>query len=88
MPVRASVQWEIPPLPIVKDAQVGVIKVTDHEGRFIKEAPLLAEQPLLPSLWYSYKKVWLGLGLSSMLLDFLANSEKNSTETTKGKINF
>lgn len=70
MPVRASVQWEIPPLPIVKDAQVGVIKVTDNEGRFIKEAPLLAEQPLLPSLWYSYKKVWLGLGLSSMLLTF------------------
>jgi len=50
--VKATVNWEIPPLPIQAGDQVGVIQVIDERGNMIQETELFAYEGLKPTLWY------------------------------------
>ncbi len=75
LPVKATVQWEIPPVPIEKGAIVGEVKVLDSKGNAVKSAPLLAAEKVKPTLFFQLKqsmkerrKVVFGIIVSSFLI--------------------
>ncbi len=75
LPVKATVQWEIPLLPIEKGTKVGVVKVVDSKGNAVQSAPLLAAERVKPTLFFQLKKsmkekrkVVFGVVVSSFLL--------------------
>lgn len=50
--VKASVNWEIPSLPIQAGDRVGAVRVVDEKGNLIQETALLAFEGLKPTLSY------------------------------------
>lgn len=54
-PIKVTVYWEVPPLPIVQGAVVGQIKVIDSYGTTLNQVPLLALEELTPTLWHRLK---------------------------------
>ena len=85
IPVKVAVSWEIPPLPIAKNTPVGKIRVTDEKGLTLQERPLLAQEPLNPTLWQKFKtllahnklgrKLAFGTG-ATLVFFFLWNTRK------------
>ncbi len=51
-PVKAAVNWEIPPLPIHAGETVGIVRIIDERGYVLQETELLASHELKPTLWY------------------------------------
>lgn len=68
VPVKASVKWVIPKLPIVKGQSVGWVRIQDKKGQVLQEVPLLAASPLSPSLFYRIKFFFSGGGVVKALL--------------------
>ncbi len=68
VPVKASVKWIIPRLPIEKGKQVGVVRIQDKKGHLLQEVPLLAASHLSPSLFYRIKIFFTGGGMVKTLL--------------------
>ncbi len=51
-PVKAKVNWEVPPLPIKAGDAVGTIRIVDERGYTLQETQLLAYEDLNPTLWH------------------------------------
>lgn len=56
-PVSATVNWEIPALPIAVGQKVGTLRVVDQGGHSLKEIPLLAQESLKPTVWYKIRQI-------------------------------
>lgn len=54
-PVKVSMSWQIPPLPIAQGVRVGSVKVLDERGTLLAQASLLAQEELAPTLWHKFK---------------------------------
>jgi D-alanyl-D-alanine carboxypeptidase (penicillin-binding protein 5/6) len=50
--IKASIQWEVPPLPIAVNDRVGKIHILDEQERILHAVPLYALECVQPSLWY------------------------------------
>ncbi len=50
--IKASVNWEIPPLPIHAGDLVGMVRVVDERGNVVQETELFAYKDLKPTLWH------------------------------------
>ena len=86
VPVRVVATWEIPPLPIMRGAPVGKVKVLDDQGAVIGQVPLLAFEDVNPTIWHRIsaflsqdklgRKLTFGAGVGLILLFFLGARKK------------
>lgn len=90
---KASVTWSVPPLPIEKGQEVGLVRVMDHWGRILQERKLLAAEPVNPTFWYRLKmslavkakgkKIVAGIGVGVLLIYFLLLRQKKRSRSSR-----
>lgn len=53
--VKATINWDLPPLPIKKGAAIGKIELRDARNNLLKITTMYAAEEVNPTLWYRLK---------------------------------